>query len=561
MPETIFDNNTLNHIQLARLDQILGRVYEDVCGSNKGYAGSRNGFVDEYGAANIMPFLNEMTSDIASSAPRRLADNYRSFLNNGQRCAEETPGRITYLNYVASLSSKKVDENHIKHLQSDVVHIDTPKGYVIIIGAALMTTAVGRIPTLAPIACKVQTAYELLPLLKSVLAYGIEVTRLNDYTVRILSGNEHVGDVSTAQIFDRQTKAIRSPGEYLEAWNVYLHRFLEKSAQFISQIKTFTPNQDDKQEDLKESTEAKNDLLGFYLGIHGFVNHPSLKGTWEHEFVDGQIQVIKNTMFPVVGLDQETVSEKDRGDWLRMSRQALALLFEPFDHLQKSFAIAPPVNRWVEVQVPERLPEGLWSGDTGNGILLRKVLDTIVYIAGQSAEQKGLQARLEVKWDEQSRTITITDKSVAMQALESLKSEDPPIDPFLKTWLGIEYHYDEKGRLASIDIPVMSSEAGKMLEPLKPPTNSAAAKAHLGSFDPTMDEIQAGLQNSSPYAWSHMTPGERNWAAAIIARRLRKRRIKPIQLSSSVYLGAISTAVTTRSIAARIFILPATMPK
>ena len=567
----------LEPIALAQLNRVLGGVYKQICGSERGFENSRNRFVDHFGIAHISPLLDEIASDFTSNASQRLSADYRSFLNHGQRCAKGTPGRLRYLN---SVTPKGVDSQLTNHISDHGLHITTPRSYIIVLGSQPVNAPKGQIPTLGPISWRVHTGEDWLPFVKSASVHGTEVTRLNDYSIRIFVGDDYLGDVSTIDFFENQVRGIEFAPRYLAAWNAYLNAFLQKVGIVITRIEALLSKEKNEHINIKELIDARDNLMGFYEGTNAFLDHPLLVGTWEYHFVKTQISKLDNIMAISHALDDDTLNGNDREareGWLYNARRALSNVFEPFDHIQKSYAIEPLVKDWVEVQLPEKLPEELWNGNVIDGIALRNVIDRIIYTAGRSAEQKQTQAKLYIMWDPELEKLVVTDISSGMKALQPLKApawNPGPLDQLLfqlgdelrikyTPELKIKYSIGKRSRLDVIEIFVPSNlerRQDKAIANRKAEGKETTSFADVGGFDPNTHDIRAYFEQANADDWSHMNTEEQGQAIAIIDAYAKEQALHPGQISAGIYCGVMITTIS-RAPVAPLFILPLAMAK
>jgi hypothetical protein len=419
------------------------QTYLNTCGSRDGYESTVDKFIRGDGSH---PSLLR-TPGASRSTAIILGNAFHKFLAGGRGCAESTPG------FKAWEAPHEIPSEVVEHLDGGGLRITTPDG-PILIGvspnhakhetAGILTVASDSaqidngVPTLSKFSMRDLSANQSVPFIKSLNSGGTYVVRLNDYTLRIFSDGEYMGDISAFDVFNHHIKAIEHNGSLLlKAWNAYQTEFLRKGYQLISAMNEARSTPEGN---MLEVAYANREFMHYFRGIEAFRKLDAFQTigstkSWEAKLIQGQYAKISNSV-GVNELVTMMLAKWDLPGHGGLSSEELfryfdivpqdgaGTLFDPFDHLSKVFKMEEQLSEVVEVILPDELPRGLWNGDFDDGLAVRTIINETIYTVGQAAAVAQGRARLKFEFNPKRNTLAIIDESVEVHgALDALKEK------------------------------------------------------------------------------------------------------------------------------------------
>ena len=269
------------------------QTYRNVCGSDDGYVHAFDRFLAH-------PHLAKSTS-VTRPIAGILGNTFRKFLEEGRGCAKGTPG------YEAAYEPQKISPDRIEYLRDGGLRIATQDG-PILIGVSpelahemtdgdLTVLSVepqvvdGITPILSKFSASAMILNQSATFLKEISLGENYITRLDDYTLRIFSKGEYVGDISSFDIFNGHINDVKhSNALILKAWNNYQTRFLKKAHQLINAMNAAKT---DPRGSMSNAKHALEELNHYFMGVKTFMNLHALQATaqdkpWEIRIIQGQ---------------------------------------------------------------------------------------------------------------------------------------------------------------------------------------------------------------------------------------------------------------------------------
>lgn len=411
------------------VDRTLHETYARVCASEEGYAGSRDAFLADAAAGWGPTLLRIFREAERSTAAGWLQNSYRRFLANGRGCHEATPA---YRHAAAEHAPRPVPQEQRELLPGGGLRIATGAGDLLI-GVAPPTEGRSEsnegglvvplkyldegtfgIPTLRAFAGGIYTPLEALPLADAPQYGGVEILRLSDYGIRLFVDGAYLGDVTTTDAFAERIARIDNLPTFVAAWKRYTAELFRRAQEALVEIDRYRSGRGS----MDRILAARRNLVHVHEAHRAFTNNRAFEEQWGVQLIRFQTAWFNNALFGTSLLPFMLASSQRSPEYaITVMEEGLGRLFEPFQHLDQSYHHSRDIERWVQLTLPEELPDNLWNGDLEGALALRGAIDAIMDAAGNAAQRAEGIAQLHVSWDAERGAILFEDRSEGFDAL------------------------------------------------------------------------------------------------------------------------------------------------
>ena len=382
--------------------------YALICGE-----GSRGGFDETSGRfASYLSSTPLKYLTPASADPRLVTDAWHSFLKKKDGCPKGSAGSSLFDSSVMRRRFSKVS-----HLEGQGLRLDTSNGPLLIgapldgahdarmwHGALAVLFAQGpeaeagaQTPIPLRTVDEAQVDGASVPFAHALSAGEVTVAAGDPFTLKIFEGTKYLGSVNLVE-------ALSDAKEYTRAWKLYLDRLLDAAEAAAGALGDAVERGWEAlvSDERGAVAAALVSLSEIYAAGQAFVigdrDHPVAK---TKDYVAGRTQLAKigNALMSASVLQRALALDLEDEAHFEVARNHLLTLFDPFDHLDKSFRLESEMHPYLQMALPASLPKV----EAQKPKVLRKMLNEIVLGAA------GHGGTIDFGWNAEGSQIIATD--------------------------------------------------------------------------------------------------------------------------------------------------------